>query len=832
MSEVVRYETEGDVAVITVENPPVNALSQAVRAGIKDGIERAKADDAVRAIALVCAGRTFIAGADITEFGKPPLEPGLREVNVVQETARKPLVAGIHGTALGGGLETALACHYRVATPSARVGLPEVKLGILPGAGGTQRLPRLVGIEKAIEMICSGDMVPAPEAHALGIIDRIVEGDLREATVRVARELADNGEALVPVSERNEKVRGVDPSAFDRARAEWAKKKRGFMAPQNCIAAIQAAAELPFDEGMKRERELFEELLHSDQSKAQRHFFFAERQANKVPDVPKDTAVRPIRNAAVLGAGTMGGGIAMNFANAGIPVTVVEQAREALDRGLATIRRNYEGSAKRGRFTMDEVEKRMGLIRPSLTIEDVADADIVIEAVFENMAVKKEVFGKLDRLAKPGAILATNTSTLDVNEIAASTSRPEDVIGLHFFSPANVMRLLEEVRGERTAKDVIATCMDLAKRIGKVPVLVGVCHGFVGNRMLHAYFDQAFALLYEGAQPEQVDRALYDFGMAMGPFAMSDLAGLDVSWRIRQETGRRTHRRPPVRDGPLRPEDRRRLLSLQEGSRTPVPDPDVAKIIEEEGRKSHNQRRDPRRRDRGPHHAGAGQRGREDPRGGHRAARLRHRRRLCLRLRFSGLSRRADVLGGVAGPAAPFSRRSAASTQPGMARSGQPAPLIERLAAEGKGFSDHDKGPCPDHARRVVDEAFRGKLAQLAAPSGRKPHPSRTEAAWFAHDGIPRCRRRAAGCSACWGRLIDGLPWMRLFSTGRRALGQSGVSDLHDIFAESGSAKMKDLGKLAGKANRHRLWRREAGRLRPFRQGQRGGALDVSNEGQ
>ncbi|HET7410136.1 MAG TPA: 3-hydroxyacyl-CoA dehydrogenase NAD-binding domain-containing protein [Paracoccaceae bacterium] len=692
MTEVVRYETEDDVAVITVDNPPVNALSQAVRAGIKAGIERAQDDVSVKAIALVCAGRTFIAGADITEFGKPPLDPSLRDVNIVQETARKPIVAGIHGTALGGGLETALACHYRAAIPSARVGLPEVKLGILPGAGGTQRLPRLVGVEKAVQMICSGDMVPAGEALSLGIVDRIVEGDLRDATVRTARELAAGGAAPVPVSERNEKVRGVSPDVFENARAEWTRKKRGFMAPQHCIAAIQAAAELPFAEGMKRERELFEELLHSDQSKAQRHFFFAERQANKVPDVPKDTPVRPIDTAAVLGAGTMGGGIAMNFANAGIPVTVIEQAQEALDRGLATSRRNYEGSAKRGRFPMEEVERRMGLIRPSLDIEDVADADIVIEAVFENMAVKKEVFGKLDRLVKPGAILATNTSTLDVNEIAASTSRPQDVIGLHFFSPANVMRLLEEVRGERTAKDVIATCMALAKRIGKVPVLVGVCHGFVGNRMLHAYFDQAFALLHEGAVPEQVDRALYDFGMAMGPFAMSDLAGLDVSWRIRQEQGQTNAIADRLCEmGRFGQKTGAGYFRYEEGSRTPIPDPEVAQIIEEEGRKQRNQRRS----------IGADE--------------IVDRTMLALvnegaKILEEGIALRASDIDVVyvygygfpvyrGGPM--FWAESQGLAQvldqirgfhaAGYGDVWEPAALIEKLAAEGKGFSDHDK---------------------------------------------------------------------------------------------------------------------------------------------
>jgi len=594
MSDVVRYETDGEIAVITVNSPPVNALSHAVRSGIADGVQKAAADDAVEGIALVCDGRTFIAGADITEFGKPPKEPQLRAVHEIMEDCPKPLVAGIHGTALGGGLETALACHYRVAVPSAKVGLPEVKLGILPGAGGTQRLPRLVGVEKAIEMICGGDPIEAGEARTLGVVDKVVEGDLRAATIAHAREVLAAGKPLVKVRDRDDLVTGVAADVFDAARAAWAKKKRGFEAPQACIDAIEAACTLPFDDGMARERELITALMASTQSLAQRHFFFAERAANKIPDVPRDTPVRKIKTAAILGAGTMGGGIAMNFANAGIPVTIVEQSQEALDRGLATIGRNYEGSAKRGRITADDVETRMGLIAGTLDFEaGVGAADIVIEAVFENMDLKKEIFAKLDAACKPGAILATNTSTLDVDAIAAATKRPEDVIGLHFFSPANVMRLLEEVRGEKTAKDVIATCMKLAKTIGKVPVLVGVCHGFVGNRMLHAYFDQAFALLYEGALPEQVDKALYDFGMAMGPFAMSDLAGLDVSWRIRQEKGQVN----PIADrlcemGRFGQKTGAGYYRYEQGSRTPIPDEITRQIVEEEGLRRHNQRRD------------------------------------------------------------------------------------------------------------------------------------------------------------------------------------------------------------------------------------------------
>ena len=594
MSDVVRYETEDEIAVITVASPPVNALSHAVRSGIADSVAKAMADDAVQAVALVCDGRTFIAGADISEFGKPPQDPHLRAVHEDMENCTKPLVAGIHGTALGGGLETALACHYRVAVPTARVGLPEVKLGILPGAGGTQRLPRLVGIEKAIDMICTGDMIGAAEAASMGVVDAVVEGDLRAETIAYARKVLAGNAQLVKVRDRNDKVTGVDAAVFDKARAFWAKKKRGFMAPQNCIGAIEATTQVDFDGGMARERELFTELMESDQSAAQRHFFFAERAANKIPDVPRDTGLREIKTAAILGAGTMGGGIAMNFANAGIPVVLVERDQEALDKGLGIIRRNYENTAKKGRLTMEQVEARMGCLTGSLDFDAaVGDVDIVIEAVFENMDLKKEIFAKLDAACKPGAILATNTSTLDVDEIAAVTKRPEDVIGLHFFSPANVMKLLEEVRGDKTSAEVIATCMKLAKTIGKVPVMARVCHGFIGNRMLHAYFNQAFALLYEGCQPEDVDAALFDFGMAMGPFAMSDLAGLDVSWRIRQEKGQTNAIADRLCElGRFGQKTKAGYYRYEDGNRTPIPDEVTRQIVEEEGTRMHNQRRE------------------------------------------------------------------------------------------------------------------------------------------------------------------------------------------------------------------------------------------------
>ncbi len=595
MNDLVRYALDGNIAVLTVDNPPVNALGIGVRTGLKEGIERAASDPGVEAIALVCDGRTFFAGADISEFGKPSVSPTLREVHEVMENCPKPIVAGIHGTALGGGLETALACHYRMAVPGAMLGLPEVKLGILPGAGGTQRLPRLVGVEKAIEMICTGEPIGARQAHEMGVVDAVTEGDLREATIDYAARVAAEGRPLPRVRDRDRLIAEAArrPEMFQAAREHYAKTRRGLMAPLHCISAIQAATEMDFEGGMRRERELFTELLNSDQSRAQRHFFFAERQARKIPDVPRDTPRREIAAAAIIGAGTMGGGIAMNFANAGIPTVIVETSQEALDRGMGIIRHNYERTARKGRISESDVETRMGLLTPSLDLADVAGADIVIEAVFENMDVKKELFGKLDAIAKPGAILATNTSTLDVNEIAAATSRPEDVIGLHFFSPANVMRLLEEVRGEATAKEVIATCMDLAKRIGKVPVLAGVCHGFIGNRMLHAYFDQAYALLYEGCQPRDVDRAIRDFGFAMGPFAMADLAGLDVSWRIRQETGQTQ----PIADrlcemGRFGQKTGAGFYRYKNGSRKPIPDPEVAAIVEQEGLKLHQARRE------------------------------------------------------------------------------------------------------------------------------------------------------------------------------------------------------------------------------------------------
>lgn len=533
INAVTDFSVEGDVGVVTLNSPPVNALSAVVREGLKGAFEAAIADPAVKAIVLICDGKTFIAGADITEFGKAMTGPSLQDVQNVIENAPKPVVAAIHGTALGGGLEVALVAHYRVAVPSAKAGLPEVNIGLLPGAGGTQRLPRIVGVEKALEMVTSGQHVPAKAAHAMGLFDELVEeGNLRAGAIAFAHKVVAENRPLKKVRELNDKVEAArgKPEIFESFRAANAKKFRGFMAPENNIKCVEAAVNLPFDEGLKEERRLFMELMTGTQSAAQRYVFFAERQAAKIPDVPDDTPTIPVKKVGVIGAGTMGGGIAMNFLNAGIPVTIIEAKPENLERGVSIIRKNYENTAKKGRLTQDDVEKRMGLLTPSMEMEALADCDMVIEAVFELMEIKKEVFAKLDKIAKPGAILATNTSYLDVNEIAAVTSRPESVIGTHFFSPANVMRLLELVRGDKTSKEVIATCMKLSKAIGKVPVLVGVCYGFVGNRMLAQRQREAQKLILEGAMPWDVDRVLYDFGLPMGPFAMSDLAGLDIGW--------------------------------------------------------------------------------------------------------------------------------------------------------------------------------------------------------------------------------------------------------------------------------------------------------------
>jgi 3-hydroxyacyl-CoA dehydrogenase len=524
---------EGDIAVLTINSPPVNALSADVRSGLRDGAQQAAADPAVKAIVLICAGRTFIAGADIAEFGKPPKGASVPEIQNALENNSKPIIAAVHGTALGGGFEVALTCHYRVAVPSAKFGLPEIKLGLIPGAGGTQRLPRLSGVENALNIILSGTPFDARQALEWGVIDTVVdEGKLRDGAMAFARKVIDTQMPLSKIRDRNDKIEAArgKPEIFEKIRKDNARKFRGFEAWKSAMRAVQAAVDLPFDDGMKLERQLFLDLVPSEQSRAQRYVFFAERKVWKVADVPDDTPVLPMNKVGIIGAGTMGGGIAMNFLNVGIPVTIVETAQAALDRGLTTIRRNYENTAKKGRLTQADVETRMGLLRPDLNLDALSDCDLIIEAVFENMEIKKEVFGKLDKVAKPGSILASNTSYLNIDEIAAVTSRPDHVLGMHFFSPANVMRLLEVVRGAKTAKPVIATVMQLARKIGKIAALVGVCHGFVGNRMLAQRQREAQKLILEGAMPWDVDRVIYDFGLPMGPFAMSDLAGLDIGW--------------------------------------------------------------------------------------------------------------------------------------------------------------------------------------------------------------------------------------------------------------------------------------------------------------
>ncbi|WP_299567507.1 3-hydroxyacyl-CoA dehydrogenase NAD-binding domain-containing protein [Enterovirga sp.] len=530
---VTELKVADGVAVITVNNPPVNALGAAVRDGVAARMREAAADPAAQAVVLICAGRTFFAGADITEFGKPPRGIPLGELVTLIEDMPKPVVAAIHGTALGGGLEMALGCHYRVAVPSARVGLPEVKLGILPGAGGTQRLPRIVGAERALEMITSGEHVPAPKAKEAGLIDELApETGLREAAIGFAKRLVAEGKGPKKVRDLTDKIaasRGRPEVFADFAKANG-RKFRGFEAPAACIEAVKAAVELPFEQGIAKERELFLKLVSGTQSKAQRYVFFAEREVRKIPDLPDDTPTKPVTSVGIIGAGTMGGGIAMNFLNAGIPVTIVEMKQDALDRGLSIIRKNYEATAAKGRLKPEDVEKRMSLIQGSLDFNALSKPDLVIEAVFENMEIKKDVFRRLDAVAKPGAILASNTSYLDVDEIASVTNRPESVIGMHFFSPANIMKLLEVVRAEKASKEVVATAVKLAPKIGKIGVLVGVCYGFVGNRMLAERQREANRLVEEGAMPWDVDRVLFEFGLPMGPFAMSDLAGLDIGW--------------------------------------------------------------------------------------------------------------------------------------------------------------------------------------------------------------------------------------------------------------------------------------------------------------
>ncbi len=587
MTDVVRLERLGAIALVTVNNPPVNALGVAVRQGLLHALRAAEADAEVRAVALVCAGGTFFAGADIKEFGQPPQAPGLPEVIAAIEACAKPWVAAIHGTALGGGLEVALGCHYRIARADARVGLPEVKLGLLPGAGGTQRLPRLAGVAKALEMIVGGQPIGAAEAREHRIVDELFDGDPRAAALAYAQRLLDEGRGPRRTGELS--VPGTDSAELIAARhAEVARRTPGLFAPLRCIAAVEAATRLPLAEGLERERQLFLECLNSPQRAALVHAFFAERQAGKIADLPAATRPREIATAAVIGGGTMGVGIALCFANAGVPVKLLEVSDEALQRALQRARDTCAVSVRRGSLSEAEMERRLALIAGVTDYAALAEVDLVVEAVFEDMAVKQQVFERLDAVCKPGAILASNTSSLDLNQIAAFTRRPEDVVGLHFFSPANVMRLLEVVRGARTSHAVLATAMAIGKRLKKVAVVVGVCDGFVGNRMLFQYGREAEFLLEEGATPQQVDGALRNFGMAMGPFAVRDLSGLDIGQAIRkrQRALLPAHLEfPTVADrlcaaGMLGQKTGVGYYRYEPGNRTPLENPALAPMLE------------------------------------------------------------------------------------------------------------------------------------------------------------------------------------------------------------------------------------------------------------
>ncbi|MCF3945914.1 3-hydroxyacyl-CoA dehydrogenase NAD-binding domain-containing protein [Acidiphilium iwatense] len=579
----VHYDVIDGIAVIAIDNPPVNALGHAVRHGLIAALDRAEADSAVKAIVLGCKGRTFSAGADITEFGKPPRDPGLHEVIERFDNSTKPIVAALFGTTLGGGLELSLGCHFRVATADAKMGLPEVKLGLLPGAGGTQRLPRLIGPEKAVAAIVSGKMIGAKAAHADGLIDAIVADPIPGA-IDFAKTMLADGRKLVRVRDRSEKITAAkaDPSSFDKAASEATKRLAGVEAPAACVQSVRNAFTLPFEDGLAAERGMFMKLVMGDQSRAQRHVFFAEREAQKIPGMLPEVKAAKISRAVVIGGGTMGGGIAMNFANAGIPVTIIETDEQALTRGLDRVRQTYDVSVKRGALPEGATETRMALFSGTTDWARIAEADIVIEAVFEDMDLKKRIFAKLDAHARQGALLATNTSTLDVDAIAQSTKRPADVLGMHFFSPANVMKLLEIVRGKATSHQAIATAIGIGKTMGKVPVVVGNCDGFVGNRMLARRTTECERLMLEGALPQQIDAVVTRFGFPMGPFAMGDLAGLDVGWRIRKHRGVTA----PISDalceqGRFGQKTGRGYYIYENGSRTPAPDPEVETLIVE-----------------------------------------------------------------------------------------------------------------------------------------------------------------------------------------------------------------------------------------------------------
>jgi 3-hydroxyacyl-CoA dehydrogenase len=578
---LVTVSVDGNIAVIVANNPPVNALSSSLRSALVTALGEAQSNAAVEAVVLTCAGRTFIAGADISEFGQPPQMPTTPDVIAAIEGMGKPVVAALFGTPMGGGFEIALGCHFRVAAPGTRMALPEIKLGLMPGAGGTQRLPRLAGMDKALAMILSGDPISVQEALACGLIDEIADGDITKAAVAFGRRVLAEKRSLVLARAREDKLAPLkaDPGAFDALAAKSVRRVGGPLAPARALRSLRDAIELPVDEALARERASFLDLVATEESKAQRHIFFAEREASKVADL-RDVKSSEIKQAAVIGAGTMGGGIAMCFANVGIPVTLVESAQDALDRGLATIEKNYQISAARGGLAKDDVAHRMALLRPTTKLASAADADLIVEAVFEDMGVKNEVFSALDRIAKPGAVLATNTSYLDVNAIAAVTGRPESVVGMHFFSPANVMRLLEVVRGAKTSPQALATAVGIGRKIGKTPVVVGVCHGFVGNRMLRPRSIEVERILLEGALPQEIDAAMTAFGFAMGPLAVGDLAGLDIGWRVRKATGLKA----PIADqlcelGRFGQKTGRGFYIYEPGSRTPRPDEEVEQLI-------------------------------------------------------------------------------------------------------------------------------------------------------------------------------------------------------------------------------------------------------------
>ncbi|MDH4047125.1 MAG: 3-hydroxyacyl-CoA dehydrogenase NAD-binding domain-containing protein [Gammaproteobacteria bacterium] len=581
------FEKRDNIGIIRVNNPPVNAINAGVREAIIDGCAKINADPQIKAGILICEGRTFMVGADIREFGKPMQAPSLPDTIQALEDSSKFMVAAIHGSAFGGGLEIALGCHYRVAVADAKVGLPEVKLGLLPGAGGTQRLPRLVGVDAALDIIVSGDPLPAEKAAQLGIIDKILDGDLPEAALEYTKRLVAEGALPRKIRDLDIDTGQMPKDYFEQARQRIAKQKKKLFSPQRIVDALEAAATLPFDKGLKRERDLFMQCLQNSQARALQHVFFAERATSQIPDLDKNVPVRDIESVAVIGAGTMGGGIAMNFLNAGIPVTLLEVKQDALDRGVAVMRKNYESSAAKGRLTMQQVEQRMDLLAPTLSYDDLGKANLIIEAVFETMAIKKEVFGKLDKVAAKGAILASNTSYLSIDEIASSTSRPQDVVGMHFFSPANVMRLCEVVRGKKSAQDALKTAIETTKRIGKVGVVCANSDGFIGNRMLGGYGYQAALCVLEGAMPEQVDSVLRDFGMPMGPMQMSDLAGLDIGYKSRKERDPdsfdgRVFRTADllVEMGRLGQKTGAGYYDYAPGDRTPRPSPVVAELIE------------------------------------------------------------------------------------------------------------------------------------------------------------------------------------------------------------------------------------------------------------